>query len=440
MEKVTINANCSACVGRIRRLNGINNGPPIYDNRYPQKNLVGPMKALRIPMIRSHDASLVDNGIQLIDVSRIFPLFHADPKDPRNYRFTETDDYIAQCIATGAALEYRLGESIEHTQTQVRVHPPADFDKWAEICCQIIRHYNEGWANGFHHHIAYWSIWEEPDTVPKLWTGTRQQYYELYAITAKRIRQEFPSLKIGGPQMCFGVPKLEEFVGYCKKHTLPLDFLAFTVYSRDPENLGPMIEAAQGVLDRNGYTKTQLHIAEWHYSARSWTIQSDNSPDALTMLEEVQGINSAVFISYALSLFQDTALDMAFFYMTFGFCWGIFDENCRPNKNYYAFKAFADIADCAERMAVPAHPHPTMRVLGGKTDDGRVLFLISCFKSSNMEIEIDTGGYDWSHFCVQVLDENHNLTENDDPVSKTENKLTLSKDMPGSAIYLVTLV
>ena len=439
MEKVIINARCSECVGSIRRLNGINNGPPVYHNKYPQKNLVEPMKALRIPMIRFHDASLVDDGIQIVDVTRIFPLFHTDPDDPRNYLFTETDDYIAQCIVTGSAIEYRLGESIEHTLRQYRVHPPANFEKWADICCHIIRHYNEGWANGFHYDIEYWSIWEEPDTVPMLWTGTSQQYYELYAITAKRIRREFPNLKIGGPQVAW-LPKLEEFVVYCKEHGLPLDYLSFTVYSRDPERLGSMIESAKGVLDRNGYMNARIRIAEWHYGARSWAIQSDNSENVMRMLEEVNGLNSAVFITYALSLFQDTALDMGFFYMTFGFNWGIFDEHYRPNKNYYAFKAFADIADSVGRIEVPAHPHPAVRVLGGRSGDGRVMFLISCFKSSNMDIEIDTGGHNWNSSIVQVLDDTHNLTGDDDQIRKVENKLTISKDMPGSAVYLVTLL
>jgi len=439
MEKVIINARCSECVGTIRRLNGINNGPPVYHNRYPQKNLIEPMKALWIPMIRFHDASLVDDGIQLVDVTRVFPLFHADPDDPRNYLFTETDDYIAQCIATGSAIEYRLGETIEHTLKQYRVHPPADFEKWADICCHIIRHYNEGWANGFHYNIEHWSIWEEPDTVPMLWTGTLPQYYELYAITSKKIRKEFPNLKIGGPQESFGVPKLEEFVVYCKEHALPLDFLTYTVYSRDPETLGAMIESAKGVLDRNGYLNTRVHIAEWHYISRSWTVLSDNSEDALKMREEMTGINSAVFISYALSLFQDTSLDMAFFYMTFGYNFGIFDDNYLPNKSYYAFKAFADLADCVGRIEVPAHPHPAVRVLGGKTDDGRVMFLISCFKASNMDLEIDTGNYDWNDFSVQVLDETHNLTGDDDQIRKTDSKLIISKDMPGSVAYLVTL-
>lgn len=40
--------------------------------------------------------------------------------------------------------------------------PPRDHDQWADICIHIIRHYNEGWANGFHLNLDYWHIWEEP--------------------------------------------------------------------------------------------------------------------------------------------------------------------------------------------------------------------------------------------------------------------------------------
>jgi hypothetical protein len=40
--------------------------------------------------------------------------------------------------------------------------PPRDHDHWADICINIIRHYNEGWANGFHLNLDYWHIWEEP--------------------------------------------------------------------------------------------------------------------------------------------------------------------------------------------------------------------------------------------------------------------------------------
>ena len=94
---------------------------------------------------------------------------------------------------------YRLGVTIENNYQlhPYRVKPPKDFHKWAEICCHIVRHYNEGWANGFHYGIKYWEIWNEPES-PAMWQGTDEEFFELYAIAAKELRRQFPHLKIGG--------------------------------------------------------------------------------------------------------------------------------------------------------------------------------------------------------------------------------------------------
>ncbi|MBI4578450.1 MAG: hypothetical protein HY718_02035 [Planctomycetes bacterium] len=49
-----------------------------------------------------------------------------------------------------------------------------DFAKWAKICVNIIRHYNEGWADGFHYNIRYWEIWNEPNVGNSMRSGTRR--------------------------------------------------------------------------------------------------------------------------------------------------------------------------------------------------------------------------------------------------------------------------
>ena len=61
-----------------------------------------------------------------------------------------------------------------------------------------MRHYNEGWAGGFHHGIRYWEIWNEPENRPAMWSGTDEQFLELYRVTAQTLREEFPGIKIGG--------------------------------------------------------------------------------------------------------------------------------------------------------------------------------------------------------------------------------------------------
>lgn len=48
---------------------------------------------------------------------------------------------------------FRLGEPIENAVSKGYkaryIHAPKDPVKWARICEHIIRHYTEGWANGF---------------------------------------------------------------------------------------------------------------------------------------------------------------------------------------------------------------------------------------------------------------------------------------------------
>src|SRR5436190_627996 len=80
-----------------------------------------------------------------------------------SYRFAETDDYLAAIVKTNAKIVYRLGESIEHTPRKHFAHPPKDYEAWSQASLGIIRHYNDGWADGARHDIRYWEIWNEPE-------------------------------------------------------------------------------------------------------------------------------------------------------------------------------------------------------------------------------------------------------------------------------------
>ena len=94
-------------VGPIKRLNGVCGWTRIAGTKY--HNLDHLLKELDIPKARFHDAVLDNPGIQLIDVSRVFPLFHLDPDDPRNYDFKATDDLLRKVHEAGVEIEYRLG-------------------------------------------------------------------------------------------------------------------------------------------------------------------------------------------------------------------------------------------------------------------------------------------------------------------------------------------
>src|SRR5205085_9026480 len=117
------------------------------------------LRELHPPFARLHDCHWPNPDV--VDIHAVFPDFDADAELPSSYDFRLTDEYIAATRATGAEIIYRLGESIEHTWIKRFVHPPGNFQKWASICRGVIRHYNEGWADGFYYGIRYWEIWNE---------------------------------------------------------------------------------------------------------------------------------------------------------------------------------------------------------------------------------------------------------------------------------------
>ena len=220
--------------GTIRKLNGGNLAPGI-SGEMAGTNIRASFKELNLAFTRLHDSPLANPGCRLVDISHIFPLFHLDENDPRNYDFSYTDDYIRNCVVdSDTPIFYRLGESIDHSVNKYKIHPPTDVKKWINICSNIIRHYNEGLWNGFHFNIQYWEIWNEPECGGNkrldpnaknlMWLGTLEEFNAFYVEVAKELKSRFPHLKIGGPAHCWFGDQSKEFIRYCGENKAPLDF------------------------------------------------------------------------------------------------------------------------------------------------------------------------------------------------------------------------
>ena len=133
-------------------------------------------------------------------------------------------------------------------------------------------HYNEGWANGFKLGIKYWEIWSAPDTA-ECWAGDRQEYFELYRITANHLRERFPRIKIGAygargfyslnrldasEEMKTYLPYMQQFFAYITKPetAAPLDFFTWACYTSNPEELAMHAKYARTYLDGAGLRRT----------------------------------------------------------------------------------------------------------------------------------------------------------------------------------------
>ena len=114
MNTVKITVDSQAAPKPMRDILGMNNIPRISSvkTREFEWKL---FDALNIKHVRFHDAPIENSGHLLIDVSRIFPLFHLDENDSRNYRFAQTDDYLSPLQGRDIDIDFRMGETIDHS-------------------------------------------------------------------------------------------------------------------------------------------------------------------------------------------------------------------------------------------------------------------------------------------------------------------------------------
>ncbi len=418
--KETIRINPGEIIGSIKKVNGGNLAPAIV-NVKAGGNIRKEFGELHLPVTRLHDAPLENAGTRLVDVPLIFANFHADVEDPRNYYFKQTDDYLRNCMELGTAIYYRLGTSIEHGVHKYFLDPPEP-RRWIEIVSHIIRHYTEGWADGFRFDIPFWEIWNEPectdcDGLPLMWNGSPEEFNAFFAETATALKQRFPHLKFGGPAHCWFGDHSREFLRFCAKHNVPLDFYSYHSYAGDPSQLLSSPAEVRKALDENGYRNTEIHLNEWHYFPLDWKKLREDKSYRATAYPIMKGLESAAFLNTVLIGWQDTPLDLGCYYTATATNWGLFDPFSRPTKSYYGMKAFGETARFPKRVKTETvHRTPGVSALAAEQENGDLRVLVSCFKTGAAELEFELASPErFSRLELLLLDDTRDL----EPVFRT---------------------
>lgn len=397
--------DCAREIGAFRPLHGVNKGPLEAGGL---TDLSAHFRELAVPLVRLHDCNWPNPDV--VDVHVVFPNFDADPDDPKSYDFARTDEYLAAVHKTGARVVFRLGESIEHAPVKRHVHPPRDARKWAAVCVGIIRHYNEGWADGFRYGIEYWEIWNEPDNRPAMWTGTDEDYFRLYSAASKAIKARFPSLRVGGPglgntgrlegEALEPAPFFRRFLEHCKRDAAPLDFFSWHAYDADPRTFAARARAVRRLLDREGFTQAESHLNEWNYLP-----DNDWSPATLAgqgaarqrFYDRVGGAEGAAFVACTLMLLQDAPVDAANYFAgdTGGF--GLFSPHGAPRESFYAVKAFQALTETGTRLkAAGDEPGRLGAAAGMGRQRATVTVLVSNFGSADDAVGLTFKNLPWS--------------------------------------------
>jgi hypothetical protein len=466
----TIAVNFAKSAGRIRAIHGVCNGPVAYGENPDLKPW---FKEAGFPTARLHDCHWPSPDV--VDVSTIFPLSHLDPDDPRNYTFAKTDAYIQGLVDCGTKIVYRLGQSIEHG-TAYHIQPPADMEKFARVCVNIVRHYNEGWADGFHHGIEYWEVWNEPEG-KGMWRGTKEEFFTLYETVAKAIEAHDPKLKVGGPALTssafqkngWGRP----FLARCRDRKLPLDFFSFHAYTVDHVAL---CREARKALDEFGFEKTETHLNEWRY-APTWEGLRPRTPEMFATVPEWfrQGTNGrgGAFATSLLMRLQDERLDMANFYTADTSRWSMFGTFGIRTPVYHAFRAFNELAKRPRRVActvsaatsapadnalranvaavTEANPggigatrasQPPVAVAGLAEDDRSAVVLVSTFDAAAGPRQITVTGLPWATTArveALLVDDDHALEPVAEAVADEGPARRFTIDIPADSTLLLRL-
>lgn len=244
------------------------------------------------------------------------------------YTFAYVDKVFDAILATGARPFVELGfmprELATQTETlfwwKAHCSPPTDMGAWVDLVTATVTHWIERYGID---EVRAWpfEVWNEPNLVPHFWTGTRTEYFELYAATARALKAIDPALRVGGPSSSVFVPDarydgeyhdrsveaataeaedpaglpwkpvwIRELIDYCAERDLPIDFLSThlypTDYAFDTQGVGraisrdrdatrnDLLQMKQLIAD-SPYPDAAVHVTEWSTSPSSRDFMHD---------------------------------------------------------------------------------------------------------------------------------------------------------------------
>lgn len=405
--------------GEIKPVNGVCNGPSPRTAKY--------FREAHIPFSRLHD--MRTHFHDCCDIPSIFKDFDADENDPASYDFTLSDYYIEKIKACGTDIVYRLGSSMEQGDFRFNNKPPKDFLKWARICEHVIRHYNEGWANGHRYGIKYFEIWNEPDEChpnPEMngqWTGTAEQFGEFLAVAASHLKKCFPDLYIGSYPSCnILTPQREAFFrtvfGILREKGVKIDFCPWHCYTDNPERTKKYIAKIRSLLDEYGYSDTFQICTEWNYFWQRdgiWKAMGSDEGEyvAEKMFTEASSNVGAAYSLANMITFQQSEVALATMHRADAlsvYC-TMFNIYGVPQKQFTAFYAFDALRECGTAVKTDVACEGVYAQCAGDAEKCAVAFAQYRGEDKNYSFQVN-GLCDDAEYTAEtyITDESRNFT------------------------------
>ncbi|MFI3169321.1 MAG: xylann 1,4-beta-xylosidase [Faecalibacterium sp.] len=222
--------------------------------------------------------------------------------------------FMPKVMASGEASQFWWNANIT---------PPAKMEEWYDLIYTLIAHWQERYGKE-ETQQWYYEIWNEAD-LSGFWTGTKSDYFALYKTAVTAIKSVDPALKVGGPATSNFVPDarfdgeredvskhithtvedldslnwravwVEDFLAFCAKEGLPVDFVSTHPYptdfaldgqskmkgrSRKKGAVKDDLIWLKNVIANSAYPHAETHLTEWSSSPSSRDCAHDFLPAA----------------------------------------------------------------------------------------------------------------------------------------------------------------
>jgi xylan 1,4-beta-xylosidase len=154
------------------------------------------------------------------------------------------------------------------------ITPPTSNEAWGAFIGKFVAHLVDRYGLAT---VRGWpfEVWNEAN-LPFFWSGTQQQYFELYKATAVAIKSVDASLQVGGPATAHAA-WLPELAGWCAANNAPIDFFSTHAYVGDnqkelfgddgrralPDVIPAAMQRARAQIDASAFRGRPLWLSEW---------------------------------------------------------------------------------------------------------------------------------------------------------------------------------
>ncbi|HEX3627205.1 MAG TPA: glycoside hydrolase [Verrucomicrobiae bacterium] len=248
------------------------------------------------------------------------------------------------------------------------VTPPKSYDKWAGLISHLVSHFQERYG---HDEVRTWyfEVWNEPDLHDGFWTGSKEDYFKLYTVTANAIKSVSPDYRVGGPATAGGQWD-ESFINYCSTNHVPLDFVSAhsygvkrgyldetgrrgTVIDSDSNSVIGRMTGERKMIDQSAMPGLPLHFTEWSSAYTPTDFMHDSYQQAAFILSKVKGCDQSVdSMSYWVftDIFEENGPRMTPFHGGFG----LINYEDLKKPAFYAFKFLNELGPVELANADPA--------------------------------------------------------------------------------------